>query len=70
MDASAGPPDRHDPADILVKLYELPPLDLTALEAAGIRLRRPIGPERHLLTAWVGAHFGPGWASETEVAFG
>ena len=33
-------------------------------------MRRPIGPEKHVVTAWIGAHFGLGWASETEVAFG
>lgn len=61
--------DGQEPTDILVKLYELEPLDLARSDAAGIAIRQPIGPERHLVTAWIGEHFGPGWVSETEVAF-
>jgi GNAT superfamily N-acetyltransferase len=57
------------PADLLVKLYELPALDVTDLEAAGVTIRRPLAPERRLVCDWVARHFEPGWASETEVAF-
>lgn len=57
------------PADILVRLYALPPLDLAALEAVGVTLRRPLAPERHVVVDWVGRTFEPGWASEMEVAF-
>jgi GNAT superfamily N-acetyltransferase len=58
-----------DPADILIKLYALPPLDLSGMEDAGVTIRRPIAPERHVVVAWVGREFEPGWASEVEVAF-
>ena len=61
--------DDRDPADILVKLYDLPPLDLSRVEADGISLRRPLAPEKHIVTDWVGAHFGRGWVSETERCF-
>jgi GNAT superfamily N-acetyltransferase len=57
------------PADLLVKLYELPALDLAGLEAAGLTVRRPLAPERRLVCDWVAREFEPGWASETEVAF-
>ena len=33
-------------------------------------LRKPIGPEHTAVTAWVQDHFGPGWASEVQVALG
>lgn len=59
----------RDPADILVRLYDLPPLDLTPLEAAGISIRRPMAPEKHVVTDWVGAHFERAWVSETERSF-
>ena len=58
-----------DPADILVKLYALPPLDLSGMGAAGVTIRRPIAPERHVVVAWVAREFELGWASEVEVAF-
>jgi GNAT superfamily N-acetyltransferase len=57
------------PADILVRLYALPSLDLSALDATGVTLRRPLAAERHLVVGWVGRTFEPGWASEMEVAF-
>ena len=58
--------------DLLVKLYELPPLEpfLEKQLALGITIRRAIAPEKHLITEWVGAEFGAYWVSETEVAFG
>ncbi len=57
--------------DLLVKLYELPPAHdlIAALAAHGISIRRAIAPEKHLVTAWVGAHFDQGWVSETEAGF-
>jgi GNAT superfamily N-acetyltransferase len=58
-----------DPADLLVKLYELPAADLTSLEAAGLTVRRPLAPERRLVCEWVAREFEAGWASEAEVAF-
>jgi GNAT superfamily N-acetyltransferase len=57
------------PVDILVKLYELPPLDPWRTEAAGVIVRRAIAPEKHLVTAWVRDRFEAAWASEAEVAF-
>ena len=62
-------PVHRGPADILVRLYDLPPLDLSRTDAAGVTLRRPLAPEKHVVTAWVGEHFGAGWVSETERAF-
>ena len=62
-------PSSSGPADILVRLYDLPPLDLAPLAAVGVSVRRPLAPERHLVGAWVLREFEPGWASETEVAF-
>ena len=59
----------RDPADILVKLYDLSPLDLSATEAAGVSIRRPIAPEKHLVIAWIGEHFEQAWVSETERCF-
>jgi GNAT superfamily N-acetyltransferase len=61
--------EAQGPADILVRLYALPPLDLAAIEAAGVSLRRPLAAERHLVVDWVSRTFEPGWASEMEVAF-
>jgi len=63
-----GKGDR-EPADILVKLYDLPPSDLSRTDAAGITIRRALGPERHIVTAWIGEHFEAGWVSEAERAF-
>ncbi|MFK7691764.1 GNAT family N-acetyltransferase [Paenibacillus sp. HJGM_3] len=57
--------------DMLVKLYELPPLApvVEKLAEAGIVIRRPIAPEKHVVVEWVREHFNDAWASETEVAF-
>jgi GNAT superfamily N-acetyltransferase len=52
-------------ADLLVKLYELPP----ERTVAGFDIRRALAPDKHAVTAWVGATFGPRWASEAEVSF-
>lgn len=59
----------RDPADILVKLYDLPPPDLSRTEADGIIVRRPIAPEKHIVCAWIGEHFEEGWQSEAERCF-
>lgn len=61
--------EHRDPADILVRLYDLPALDLSRMQAAGIVIRRPVAPEKHVITSWVGERFGAGWVSETERAF-
>jgi GNAT superfamily N-acetyltransferase len=52
-------------SDFLVKLYGLPP----ERTVTGVDVRRALPPERHAVDAWVGATFGPGWASEVSVAF-
>ncbi|MDH3837776.1 MAG: GNAT family N-acetyltransferase [Desulfobacterales bacterium] len=56
--------------DMLIKLYELEDdwLFLSKQQALGIGIRKPIGPEKHSIIAWVDDHFGAGWASETDVA--
>lgn len=51
--------------DLLVKLYDLPARRLVA----GVTIRRALPPEKHVVTAWVHATFGPAWASECDVAF-
>jgi hypothetical protein len=55
---------------MLVKLYELEQdWGFVAEQAArGITIRKPIGPERHVLVDWVRAQFGDAWASETDCA--
>jgi GNAT superfamily N-acetyltransferase len=60
--------------DLLVKLYDLPPIsDITSnREGAGdakIRVRRAMAYEKHQVVSWVGKHFGGKWASECDVAF-
>jgi GNAT superfamily N-acetyltransferase len=52
--------------DMLIKLY--PPETLQAADAAGAAVRKPIGPEHAAITRWVAGRFGPGWASEVQVA--
>jgi len=52
-------------ADLLVKLYGLPP----ERAVAQIEVRRALPPEKHAVTAWVDATFGVRWASETDLAF-
>ena len=56
--------------DMLVRLYDLPPLEpeLAAMTALGITLRPALAAEKHVVLAWVGAHFFPEWVSETDVA--
>jgi GNAT superfamily N-acetyltransferase len=58
-------------ADLLVRLYALPPLEpaLEAAGGAGITVRRAAAAERGAVVEWVRTHGSPGWASECEVAF-
>ncbi len=59
-------------ADMLVKLYGLPPL-APALEAQagqGVLIKRALTPEKHLVIGWIRETFGDGWASECETSFG
>jgi ribosomal protein S18 acetylase RimI-like enzyme len=57
-------------ADMLIKLYEIETGGSFEAEqkALGIELRKPIGPEKNAIIAWVYDRFGDGWASEVEVA--
>ena len=57
-------------SDMLVKLYDLP-TDWSFVreqEEKGATIRKPIGPEKHVLLDWVKATFGDAWSSETDVA--
>lgn len=56
--------------DMLVKLYDIQDdWSFLARQAElGITIRKPIGPEKHLVVEWVGENFGDAWASETDVA--
>ena len=56
--------------DLLVRLYDLPEFPAEArVAAAGITVRRALGPELRVVTAWVDRHFGDPWASEVTVGF-
>ena len=57
--------------DMLVKLYELPPLQPALLAAArsGCVIRRALDADKAATLDWVGALF-PSWRAEAEVAFG
>ena len=56
--------------DMLIKLYEIKDdwQFLVKQQALGITIRKPIGPEKHSVIAWVSDHFGAAWASEIDVA--
>ncbi len=57
--------------DMLVKLYDLPPLEpeLEAQRAKGISVRRALSPEKHVILDWVSKHFSEPWRSEADTAF-
>ncbi len=58
--------------DMLVKLYEnLPDARewRDRVEKLGVVIRRPIGPEKDRVAAWVAKHFRESWASEAACAF-
>ncbi|MEM7331773.1 MAG: GNAT family N-acetyltransferase [Chloroflexota bacterium] len=57
--------------DMLVKLYELPPLAplVAEQEAAGIRIMRAMGANKQMVVDWVRANFGELWANECDVSF-
>ena len=54
--------------DMLVKLYKLEQnwSFVQEQEKLGITIRKPIGPEKHYVMAWVKETFGSGWAAETD----
>lgn len=58
-------------ADLLVKLYDLPPVYplIEELEKKNIVIRKPIGPENYHVIKWIESHFGSGWAAEAENSF-
>jgi ribosomal protein S18 acetylase RimI-like enzyme len=58
--------------DMLVKLYDLDDdwHFMAEQKSRGITIRKPIGPEKHLIIEWVAETFGPAWAAETDAAFG
>ncbi len=57
--------------DLLVPLRGLPPLapTLEAAAARGVKVRRALVPEAHVLTGWIERSFSPTWASEARVCF-
>ena len=57
--------------DMLVKLYKLPDSRelYKKLESEGIRIMRPMTPNKSKVTDWIRAHFGEGWADEISAAF-
>lgn len=56
--------------DMLVKLYDLPPLSpaLQALGGSGVIVRRALVPEKPVVVQWTRERF-PSWAAEVETAF-
>lgn len=58
--------------DLLVKLYDLEDdwHFMAEQKSRGITIRKPIGPEKHLIVEWVAETFNPGWAAETDAALG
>jgi len=58
-------------ADLLVRLYDLPPLApvVDALAAKGIEVRRALAFERPQVTRFAREHGSEGWAAECEAAF-
>jgi GNAT superfamily N-acetyltransferase len=63
--------------DMLIKLYaqsgfaDLPSAeggDGLSADVAPAVLRKPIGAEHAVIVAWIAKRFGPGWASEAQVA--
>lgn len=58
-------------ADMLVRLYHLPEIESPEQfeKRTGVVIRRAIGPEKHVVSAWIGERFGQGWVSESEVGF-
>lgn len=56
--------------DMLVKLYDLPPLEpaLVAAALGGYRIHRALADDRTAALTWVGSLFAS-WCAEVEVAF-
>jgi GNAT superfamily N-acetyltransferase len=58
--------------DMLVKIYDLDDdwHFMAGQKNQGIIIRKPIGPEKHLIIEWVSETFGLAWAAETDAALG
>ena len=58
--------------DMLVKIYDLDDdwRFMADQKKRGIMIRKPIGPEKHLIIEWASETFGPAWAAETGAALG
>jgi GNAT superfamily N-acetyltransferase len=58
-------------SDLLVRLYDLPPLApvVAELDRQGIEVRRALAAERPQVTAFAREHGSEGWAAECEAAF-
>lgn len=56
--------------DMLIKLFDLEDdwHFITGQKSRGITIRKPIGPEKHLVIEWVSATFSPAWAAEADAA--
>ena len=56
--------------DMLIKIYDLDDewSFIAEQKERGIDIRKPIGPEKHIIVDWVSEHFSPGWAAEMDVA--
>jgi len=55
-------------SDLFVRLYTLPPRPPAEL-SDGSAIRRALGPEKGIVSAWVARTFNTHWASEAEIAF-
>ncbi len=57
--------------DMLVKLYAFQKADffIQTQEGSGIKIRRPLAPEKHVVVKWVRDNFNVSWASECDIAF-
>ncbi|NKB71226.1 MAG: GNAT family N-acetyltransferase [Candidatus Latescibacteria bacterium] len=57
--------------DMLVKLYELPPVAplVADLQKQGLIIRPAMAYEKHRVVDWVRSTFGEGWASECDISF-
>jgi GNAT superfamily N-acetyltransferase len=55
--------------DLLVKLYDLPVPAPSLAEETGIRICRPLPPDKSRLRRWVSEHFSESWADELEMTF-
>ncbi|WP_407333731.1 hypothetical protein [Enterovibrio sp. 27052020O] len=54
--------------DYLVKLYQNPFLEKNSNEQT-VTVRKPIGPEKHIVLSWIETHFNQKWRSEADTAY-